>query len=1099
MSWTSRGATKSCLSLILALSGVFATRLYAQSDAGELKVLVADSSGAVIPAAAVKLINTGTETSASQSTSSDGYAVFSPIRGGDYALEVSHDGFKTVKVQGVTIDVNGKRFEKVVLQPSSKAETVEVTAEPAALQTEEGSLGQVVKGNVAVQLPLQARRYTDLALLVPGVTVATDLTPATRGPDWFVANGNYQTQNNFLLDGFDNNQGTTNAQSLSSEVVRPSPDAISEFKVQTNSYSAEFGRSAGAVVNVSLKSGGNALHGSAWYYNRDKALASNSWLNSFTGLPKPDLAWHQFGGTIGGPIVKNKLFYFGDYEGFHETFSDTYLRNVPTSAEKQGDFSALTFPLFDPQTGLPFTGNIIPKARWDALGASIAALYPDPNLPGTQQSSGRFTENYGAVRPDRENTHKFDIRNDYYATQRDQFSFRYSFLQQDIFRSAIFPGNLADCGSQDCNNGKQYNRNQSTGVSWTRTISPRVVNVVRFGYYRTYATFANTSADGPTAEAFGFKGIPSDLPETGGLPRIQISNYQELGTRNFRPQFQKPHLYGILDGLSVARGAHTIHLGFESRAKSNEFIDIQRRTPQYRFRGNFTADPAGIVSAGDALADLFLGMPDQFVINSVPTVTQLQQVWAGYAQDDWKVSRRLTLNLGLRYEYATPYYGGGTNRNINFDFTTGQLVRASGSNKYLVNPDRADWGPRLGVAYQVVPDRIVFRAGYGLFYNGEDIFGSDTNLPLNPPQLVSVTLNKQGANPPLLLSDPIPGNILTQFDPSTLGIKARERDWRTPRVHQFNVSTQFQMPAQSSFEISYVGNRGHHLIANFDANQTNYGVDPSDPANYPFPSFSSIYTGTTRGESHYNALELKYEKPFRTGFYLLGAYTYASAIDEAGAWGSDSEPQVKDCFVCERGPMRQVPRHRFTLAGVYELPLGRGHAFGNDMGRFANALIGGWQLSGIVTWRSGLPMDVSLDPSGTDPVTGQPISFNNIPNDFGDLRPNRVGNPNTGNNPADNRQFLNPGGFALQAVDTPGNSGRNVAHGPRFGTLDLTLVKRFTISERTRLDFRAEAFNFFNHVNFRDPSQTTWGDDGFGVITDAFDRRVVQLAARFQF
>ncbi|MDP9161859.1 MAG: TonB-dependent receptor, partial [Acidobacteriota bacterium] len=566
-----------------------------------------------------------------------------------------------------------------------------------------------------------------------------------------------------------------------------------------------------------------------------------------------------------------------------------------------------------------------------------------------------------------------------------------------------------------------------------------------------------------------------------------------------RPQFQKPHLYGILDSLSLAEGAHAIHVGFELRAKSDEFIDVQRRTPLYRFRGNFTADPAGQISSGDSVADLLLGLPDRFTISSSPVVNQLQQIWAGYAQDDWKVTPRLTLNLGLRYEYATPYYGGSPNRNINFNFATGQLVRATGSDKYLVNPDKKDWGPRLGVAYQVVPDRVVLRAGYGLFYNGEDISGSDINLPLNPPQLVAVTLNKQGPNPPLLLSDPIPNNILTQYDTSTLALRARERNWHTPRVHQFNVTTQFRLPSESAFEISYVGNRGHNLIANFDANQTAFGADPGNPANYPYPNFFQIYTGTTRGKSHYNALELKYEKPFRRGLYLLGSYTYASAIDEAGAWGSDNQPQIRDCFACERGPMRQVPRHRFTLAGVYEIPFGRGRTLGANINRPLDALFGGWQLSSVVTWRSGLPIDVSLDPSGTDPITGQPISFNNIPNDYGDLRPNRVGNPNTGNSPSSNRQFLNVSGFALQPVDTPGNSQRNVAHGPRFGTVDLTLVKRFSLTERTKLDIRAEAFNFLNHTNYADPSQTTWGDDGFGVINNAYDPRVVQLAVRVQF
>lgn len=1086
-------------SRLLAVAGTLLALLVlsrpaqAQTDSGSLRVEVTDSQGGTVGGASVTVTRADTNVSFAKTTEADGYATFDPIQRGVYSIEIRMNGFKTVRTTEVGIAVNERRFLAVVLPIASADQSIEVMAAPPPLQTEQASLGQVFQGEVAVELPLQARRYTDLALLTPGVTVASDLNPVTRGPDWFVANGNYQTQNNFLLDGFDNNQGTTNAQSLSSEVVRPSPDALNEFKVQTNSYSAEFGRSAGAVVNVSLKSGTDNIHGSGWYFNRDKALAANSWLNNLTGLPKQDLSWHQFGGTVGGPIVKDKLFYFGDYEGFHENFSDTYLRTVPTLDEKKGIFPV---PVHDPSTGLPYANNQIPSSQWDALGAKIVALYPDPNLPGTVVSSGRTIENYGSVRPDRENTHKFDIRSDYYATDKDQLSFRYSFLQQNIYRSAIFPGNIADCGSSGCNTGLQYNRNQSMGASWTHSLSPVLVNVFRFGYYRTYAKFAHTSATGPTATDFGFQGIPAG-PTTGGLPRIQISNYQELGTRNFRPQFQKPHLYGILDNISLSKGQHTFRAGFELRAKSDEFVDIRRRTPIYRFRGKFTGDPLG---------DLFLGLDDQFNINSVPVVDQLQQVWAGFAQDDWKISPRLTVNLGLRYEYATPYYGDAPNRNINFDFTQGQLVRATGSNKYLVNTDKQDWGPRLGVAYQILPNRLVLRAGYGIFYNGEDIFGSDTNLPLNPPQLVSVTLNSNGSSPALKLSDPIPANILTQYSLATLDLRAREKNWKTPRVQQYNVALQLSLPAKSTFEMAYVGNKGDRLVANFDANQTNYGADPGNPANYPFPNFAQIYTGTTRGESHYNALELKYEKTFQRGFYLLGSYTYASAIDDAGAWGSDSQPQVKDCFSCERGPMRQVPRHRFSFAGIYDLPVGRGRTFGNDMGRAADALLGGWQLSSIISWRSGLPLDISMDPTGTDPNTGLPIdangAFDNIPNDFGDFRPNRVGNanPNTGVDLSTDRfHFLNPAAFTLQAPNSPGNAQRDLAHGPRFGTLDLSLSKSFTLTERLRLSVRADAFNFFNHTNYKDPDQLTWGDDGFGVISDAYPARVMQLSARIRF
>src|SRR5262249_12338534 len=274
---------------------------------------------------------------------------------------------------------------------------------------------------------------------------------------------------------------------------------------------------------------------------------------------------------------------------------------------------------------------------------------------------------------------------------------------------------------------------------------------VRFGYTRTYATFAHATADGSTATDFGFKGIPTDIPQTGGLPRIQITNYQEMGTRNFRPQFQKPHLYQILDSVSLIEGKHSLRMGFELLAKDNDFIDIERRTPHYRFRGKFT---------GDSLADLFLGLADRFRIFSVPIVDQKQQAWSGYLQDDWKITPRLTFNAGLRYEYTTPYYGTPPNRNINFDFVTGQLVTATDSNKCLVDTTCRAFGPRLGRAYQLKPNKVVLRAGYGIFYSGQDIFGSDTNLPLNPPQLVAVVVN----NPPFKISDPIPDGILSQYD-----------------------------------------------------------------------------------------------------------------------------------------------------------------------------------------------------------------------------------------------------------------------------------------------------------------------------------------------
>ena len=328
----------------------------AQTDSGTIRVLVTDGSTAPVADAQVKLTNVSTGVVTARLTGEEGYAIFSPIVRGVYLAEVAKGGFQLTRVTDLRLDVDERKLVRVTMQVSGVSETVEVSAAADIVQSEQASLGQVIRGSVAVELPLAARRYTDLALLVPGATESTVLT-TTRGPGWFVVNGNYQAQNNFIIDGVDNNQGTTNAQALSAQVVQPSPDAIAEFKVQTNSYSAEFGRSAGAAINVVIKSGTNGLHGSAWYYNRDTSLAATPWSNNLIGAGKPELKWHQFGGTFGGPVVKNKLFYFVDYEGFKQSFANAFLVTVPTEAEKGGVFyRAVT----DPDTKVPFPNNTDP-------------------------------------------------------------------------------------------------------------------------------------------------------------------------------------------------------------------------------------------------------------------------------------------------------------------------------------------------------------------------------------------------------------------------------------------------------------------------------------------------------------------------------------------------------------------------------------------------------------------------------------------------------------------------------------------------------------------------------------------------------------------
>jgi hypothetical protein len=1060
----------------------------AQTDAGALRVLVSDQTEAVVPGATVEVVNVATNDRRTAITDEAGFAQFVPVPRGAYTITASLQGFKTVEVANVRVDVSERRFLPVKLEVAQASETVRVVANATVIQTEEGSIGQVIPGAVSVELPLAGRRYTELALLVPG-TAPTSQTLDTRGPGWFVSNGNYQTQNNFVLDGFDNNQGTTNAQSLSTQVVQPSPDAIGEFKVQTNSFSAEFGRSAGAVVNVSLKAGTNRTGGSVFYYNRDKALASRSWLAEQNNLPKEDLKWSQTGGTLGGPIRHDRAFFFASYEGFRRNFSNSFVTSVPTLSQKNGVFAAA---IIDPATGSAFPNNTIPQNRWDSLGAKLLALYPDPNQAGRSAAGGRIIDNYAVQRDGQEQTNKMDVRTDYRVSQADRLMVRYSFLRQAINRDAIFEGLGDGVGNQ----GEQFNQNHSVGMTWTKVIGSRMVNEMRLGYNNTDARFAHATANDQTATQFGFVGMPDFVNTTGGLPLIDLSNYNDLGTRNFRPQYQKPQQWQFVDTVTRTYGAHAVRAGVELRFKHNELVDITRRTPSYTFTGAVT---------NNDVADLLLGVSRTLSATTAPVIEWNQQAYSSFVQDDWKVTPRLTVNLGLRYEYGTPYYGGGSNQNVNFDFATGQLVYASKDDKYLIDPDRNNFGPRLGFAWQAHPERVVVRGGFGMFYSIEDMRGSEGVIALNPPMLVQASIAGTGSRGfAIKVSDPFPASLLTSYNPSTVAVKAQQRNQQAATVYQWNLATQFLLGGGTTAEIAYVGNAGRNLLANLAVNAPPFGKDGAVPGNRPYPGWQQIGYNISESQSMYHAMQAKLERRLSGGFYALASYTWATAEDETGAWDTGNGVQdyinpdlsnIRAALSGERGPNSQFPRHRFTLSEVWELPIGRGRSIGSDMNRVLDAVAGGWQFSTIWTARSGLPVNVSLAGSGTDPNTGLPYSFLN--RNGGVLRPNMVGDPNAGTsgNPL---QFLNSAAYALQTLNTPGNAPRNSAWGPGLFTVDMSLVKRFRLSPTRAADIRVEAFNMLNRTNYTNPNGT-WGGSTFGVIGNAYEKRVVQLAARFSF
>jgi hypothetical protein len=1089
------------LSLLVPLAAA------AQQDAGTLRVLVQDSTG-VVPGAEVVVTNDATNVATTQVSNDQGYATFSPIPRGTYTVAVSLAGFSPVRVSNVTIVVSQNRLLPVTLALANIAETIEVVAQAAVIQTEDATLGQVLKSEVIEQLPLAGRRYTDLALLTPGATEST-ADPNLRGPGWLVVNGNSHVMNNFLLDGFDNNQNTQNMQSRSAQVVSPSPDTLGEFKVITNGFSAEFGRAAGAVINASIKSGTNQYRGSGWIYNRNAALAANRWENNWRGLEKDDLKWNQPGATLGGPLRKDKLFFFGDYEGFFSKVTNAPFVTVPTVAQRNGDFSALTVAILDPLTGQPFPGNIIPASRFDPLAKKILdTVYPAPNNVWPVAGAGnRPINNYTRRVPTTRDTHKWDLRVDYNVSNKDRFFARYSFNQDYNFKEPTMPG-LADTGAQD--GGRQYARNQAFGTSWNRILTGAAVNEFRVGYNKTAADFSHATVGAESGTAFGFRGLPPFLDDVGGLPRITITGYQSVGVGNFRPQYRNPYSVQLTNATTIARGSQTWKFGVDYRYKHDTWVDLQYRTAAYNFDARFT---------NDGIADFLLGYVQSLGGSNFFIANQVTQNLSAYFQNDWKVRPNLTVNLGLRYDYTTPLYGTGEYTNTNIDFAAQQLVIADpaplvyggrrADNKYAFqNPDFNNWGPRLGIAYQL-NDRTVVRSGFGIFYNGENLTGTTAGeLLINAPNLYRVTLQRLGNGPPpLLLSDPVPGNFLDTSAISTanLAFNSRWPDFKAATVTQWNVATEFLLTDNSTLELAYVGNKGSNLDVTLSPNNTPWGVDGSVIANRTFPQFGTLGMRAPLGHSDYNALQAKLERRFSGWWYGLASYTFADGHSEAPTFGAggggfqnyDWSASPIPLPILESAFMEQLTRHRLSVSSIARIPVGRGQKFGNTMNPVLDAIIGGWQSQMVFTAKSGLPINVTLARTGTNPYTGASYSY--LANSGGgELRPDLVGDPLTGNDPSENRVYLNINGFALPASNRPGNAPRNVTFGPGYWNVDIGLTKRFNFGSRQSLDLRIEAFNAFNTVNYRNPDAVI-GASNFGLIQTSYDPRQMQLALRYGF
>lgn len=1090
----------------LAVSLSLQASLFAQGSGASLTGLVTDKTNAVLPDAAVTARAIDTNVSRQAQTDSSGYYNFPNVAVGTYEVTVTRSGFSQA-TQQVHVDTAQHARQDFSLAVAGEAQTVTVNATAADLSPDDASLGTTIGNSTVTLTPLYLRNWDDLLRLVPGVQANryTDQSGATSAgrTGGFNVHGVHSLQNNFILDGIDNNSISENVQELTTETARPSVDTIQEFRVITNPYSAEFGRSPGASVVVTTKGGTNQLHGLAFEYLRNRVFDANDFFSNRNGLKKPQNIQNQFGGNLGGPIKKDKLFWFFDYEGTRIRRGVSRIATVPLPNERIGDFSPSTatalgikYPaIFNPLTGKQFPNNTIPAAQIDPYAAKIMNLFPLPNLPGELNN---FTRNAGLY----DDNNNYDGRTDWDPTEKDIVFLRYSYSNRGRFIPGNF-GGIAD-GTGTSAWGRQRLIAHSGVLGWTRTLTPSIANEFRLGYERNYS-YAQQDPFGKNHVSDYVPGVPQNPAVDGGISQTSFANFTSIGSPDFLPKSQVTQQFQWIDNVSLTVGTHSIKVGGDIRAPMrNIFQDEPGTRGSLNFDRIFTCQRGSngqcLGNTGLSYADALLGYVKSAQLSNVLFVDQRLRMFSGFAQDDWKVTPKLTLNLGLRYDFAAPALEA-RNRMANFNPAgSGSLISAkSGSlqDRALVQPNYNNWGPRVGLAYSV-DRKTVIRAGYGVFYTLFERIGSENQLALNPPYLINNTpaVSSTATAPVFFLQNGFPANFL---DPANLNykkvhIRASDQHLPAPMVQQWSIGLQRELGSGFTGELNYVGTRSTHLDVLSDLNQPINGVTP-------YPNFGYIEYTRAIANGIYNGLEASLIRRFNSGMEVRVAYTYSHSIDNSPEELSASSGSAQNPLDLRswRGPSDFDVQHRVAANFVYELPFGHGHQMLSH--GIAAYVLGNWRASGVYTFAGGRPFTVnsggsignSLDPYGAATA---------VPNVIG--TPSIVGTPGCWYYASQNSacRAAEPNGrdaFQLQAPGQFGNAGRNVLRGPHTDVVDLSILKEFPIKERANAEFRWEIFNLTNTPLFGQPN-TNFSSSAAGQITSlAGDPRVMQFALRLSF
>jgi len=1053
---------------------------FGQAVTGSLVGTITDSSGAAVPNAKVVLAEANTGISQTTTSNQSGNYSFPGIPPGNYRVEVELTGFRKAVRAGVDVLVNSTIRADLELTPGAVSEVINVQAETTQLQTDRSDTGRKIETRQLADLPLTYNRnFQSLLNLVPGTVRAfrphseffnVQDSLSTR------VNGQSRMANNVQMEGVDNNQRT----GLLTAMIPPI-EALQTVDVTTSNYEAELGRAGGAVTNVNFKSGGNDIHGSLFEFNKVSRLGARS----FFASSKPVTTYNMFGGTVGGPIVKNKLFYFGDFQGVRDRRGDYFQYTIPTAAFRTGNLSAAAQPVYDPATGdadalgrTPFAGNIVPASRISPISAKVLALIPQPN-----RGSG-LSQNWEIATVRKKDTNGGDVKVDYQLSDKDRLSVRYSIQKSEIFDPPLYgvkgggPREFAGTGIQKAHNG---------AINYTRVWSPTWLTEVRTGimYYRNNAD--NSDKALKTADELGIKGVNvSDF--TGGVPHFNVNGFSNpiIGYSASLPWERGETNLNFVVNTTKTLGNHTIKFGVDYRRNRDELLQNQTFNPRGRYTFNeanaqlITRNAAGVIGVsgsttlGNSFASFLLDRPNQFG-RDLPLIfpTFLQRPWFSYVQDKWQVNQKLTIDIGLRHELwppAVPRVEGGFS---NYDPTNNTLVVAGvGSNPMNLGRKNylTSFAPRFGAAYRH-NEKTVVRMGYGISWAPLVDNGYAFNFPVRENNAFEA---RNAWSPAGAMADgfppfkpfTIPTDGIIRNPPASV-FNVINKDVRESYVQSWNIAIQRTLPKNLVLETAYVGNHGVGVKAIYNMNA---GIIPNAgangrPLNLQFGrnvDVNNIYFGTS---TNYHSLQVKLDRRFANGFALTTAYTYGKSIDLSGADNGGLWVYINPSR--NRARSDGDRRHVFVQSYVYELPFGKGKQYLTEGP--AAYILGGWQFNGVLTMMTGEPFNLSV----AGGIINAPGNAN-TPNLNGAFKTIKDVGPGT--------FWFDTSVFTSPAAGTFGNLGRNILSGPGFFNLDASIFRTFSITEKWKVQFRAEAINFTNTPHFNNPNGDITSPN-FGRVT----------------